>query len=373
MPSSNSPTAVEPSRPRHRAAHAERQPHHLDDTEHGIPAPVLASGAPPLKAITVPVITSLLVGAAFIAVFLAAFHAPASHGLPLGIAASDSAAARVELEINDLDRQAMTFHRYPTAAAARTAIRHDEVPAALVADAHQHLKLLVAGAQGPSATGSVQGTLTAALGHPIPVTDVVPLTPEDSRGLSIFYSCFGIVLAGYLFAVSSYQIAPRMALTARIAGMAAFAVASGVTVAAIACLGLDAIPAPFATVAAVTALLAFALAASAGLIMRACGPAGVPLASIALLILGNASSGGILPPQYLPAWLAPLAYAMPPGIAVRALRGASYFHEAHLAAGLALLACWTAACLTAQYALDRTARRRAEPKATTPAPTWATM
>ncbi len=263
----------------------------------------------------------------------------------------------------------MSFHRYPDPAAARAAVRRDEVPAALVADAHRSLKLMVAGAQGPSATGSLQATLTAALGRPVPVTDVVPLDSRDSRGLSIFYSCFGVVLAGYLFAVSSYQIAPRMALIARVASMAAFSVASGLIVAAIACLALGAIPASFATTAAVTALLAFALAASASLIMRACGPAGIPLASIALLILGNASSGGILPPQYLPAWLEPLAYAMPPGIAVRALRDAAYFHSAHLSAGLALLAGWSAVSLTVHYTLDRASRHRAKAGTTT---AWAT-
>ncbi|KUM96398.1 hypothetical protein AQI95_42555 [Streptomyces yokosukanensis] len=372
MPSPNPLASAESSRARHRADQAVRQPHPLDDTEHGIPDPVLTAAAPTRTAIIVPVVTSLLVGAAFIAVFLAAFHAPTSHRLPLGIAASDSAAARVELAINDRDQQAMSFQRYRSADAARAAVGHDEVPAALVTDGHGHLKLLVAGAQGPSATGSVQATVTAALGRPVPVNDVVPLAPQDSRGLSIFYSCFGIVLAGYLYAVSSYQMAPRLALTARIAGTAAFSAASGVIVAAIACLGFTAIPAPFATTAIVAALLAFALAASAGLIMRACGPAGIPLASIALLILGNASSGGILPPQYLPSWLSPLAYAMPPGIAVRALRGASYFHGAHLATGLTLLTCWTVACLTAQYALDRAARHRTESAATTPPPTWAT-
>ncbi|MGW4560883.1 ABC transporter permease [Streptomyces sp. NPDC004561] len=364
MPSQNalsSPATVEPGRPRHRADHMDRQPPHphLDDAEHGIPPAVLAAAAPLRKAITVPVITSLLVGAAFVAVFLAAFHAPASHRLPLGIAAPDTTAAHVELAVNDLDGQAVSFHRYPRAAAARAAIERGDLGAALVTDPHRHLKLLVAGAQGPSATGAVQATLTAALGHPVPVSDVVPLDPQDSRGLSIFYSCFGVVLAGYLFAVSSYQIAPRMALAARTAAMAAFSVASGLVVAAIACLALGAIPAAFTTTAGVAALLALAMAASAGLIMRACGPAGIPLASIVLLILGNASSGGILPPQYLPAWLSPLAYALPPGIAVRALRAASYFHSAHLATGLTLLACWSAACLIVQYALDRAARHRA--------------
>ncbi|MGW1895815.1 ABC transporter permease [Streptomyces sp. NPDC002004] len=338
--------------PERRARHA------LLDTEPGIPAPVLAAAAGIRKAVIVPVVTALAIGTVFVAVYLAAFHAPVARHQPLGMAVSDRVAARAELALNDTQPDAFTFHRYPSADAARRAVTHDQVPAALVTHG-RGTALLVAGAQGPSTVSSLQAAVSRAVGHPVAAEDVVPLTPGDARGLSVFYASFGVVLAGFLFAVASYQIAPRLVLAARVASMTLFAGASGVMVALIGHQALDALPASFTTVAVVAGLLAMATAAAAGVLLRVCGPVGMPVASVVLLIFGNATSGGILPPSFLPAWLSPLAQVLPPAAAVRALRGAGYFHSAHLAGALVLLGAWVLGCLAIQYVLDLRVDRRA--------------
>ncbi len=334
--------------------------HALVDTEPGIPTPVLGAAAGIRKAVIVPVVTALAIGTVFVAVYLAAFHAPTTHRQPLGITASDPLAAGTELALSDAQPDAYTFHRYPSAAAAREAITHDRVPAALVARGHG-MVLLAAGAQGPSTVSGLDAAVARAAGHPVPVEDVDPLVGGDARGLSVFYAAFGVVLAGFLFAVASYQIAPRLALAARGASMTVFAAASGVMVALIGRQALGALPATFTVVVAVVGLLAMATAAAAGVLMRLCGPVGMPVASIVLLIFGNATSGGILPPSYLPPWLFPLSQVMPPAAAVRALRGASYFHDAHVASGLVTLGSWALGCLATQYALDFRADRRLGP------------
>ncbi|MCZ0984827.1 hypothetical protein O1M54_02295 [Streptomyces diastatochromogenes] len=215
----------------------------------------------------------------------------------------------------------------------------------------------MAGAQGPSTVSSLATAMTAAVGKPVPVKDVLPLAAGDSRGLSVFYAAFGVVLAGFLFAVSSYQIAPRLRLAVRVTSMLVFSAASGVMVALIAHTALGALPASFAVVTAVVGLLAWASAAAAGLLLRLFGPLGMPVASVVLLILGNATSGGILPATFLPAWLSPLASVLPPAAAVRGLRGASYFHDAHLTGATLTLLAWGLGCLTLQYVLDRVAAR----------------
>ncbi|ANP52274.1 hypothetical protein [Streptomyces griseochromogenes] len=305
----------------------------------------------------VPVVTALTIGTVFVAVYLAAFHAPTARHQPFGIVASAPVAARTELALSDAQPDAYTFHRYPSTAAAREAITHDQVPAALVAHGHE-MVLLAAGAQGPSTISTLDAAASRAAGHPVQIEDVVPLASGDARGLSVFYASFGVVLAGFLFAVASYQIAPRLALAARVASMTVFAAASGIMVALIGHQALGALPASFTTVAAVVGLLAMATATAAGVLMRLCGPVGMPVASVVLLIFGNATSGGILPPSFLPPWLFPLSQIMPPAAAVRALRGASYFHGAHSAGGLVVLASWTLGCLAIQYALDFRASRR---------------
>ncbi|MFJ2866759.1 ABC transporter permease [Kitasatospora sp. NPDC087314] len=331
--------------------------HALLDTEPGIPAPVLAAAAGIRKAMVVPVATALAIGTIFVTVYLAAFHAPTAHHQPLGIAASDQVAGHVEVALNDASADAYTFHRYPDADAARQAITHDRIPAALVAQGN-NMTLLAAGAQGPSVVSALQAAATHATGHPVPVEDVVPLVAGDTRGLSVFYASFGVVLAGFLFSVASYQTAPRLPLAARMASMTAFAAASGVMVALIGHQAMAALPASFTTVAAVVGLLAMATAAAAGVLLRLFGPVGMPVASVVLLIFGNATSGGILPPAYLPSWLSPLSQIMPPAAAVRALRGAGYFHSAHLTSSFLVLAGWTLGCLAIQYALDLRATRR---------------
>ncbi|WP_369251290.1 ABC transporter permease [Streptomyces sp. R41] len=329
----------------------------LVDSERGVPAPVLAAAAGARKAMLVPVVTALAIGTAFVAVYLAAFHAPSVRHQPLGIAASDKVAAHAELALNNAAPDGYTFYRYPDAEAARQAVTHDKVPAALVADG-RGTRVLVAGAQGPSTVSSLATAMTTAVGKPVPVKDVLPLAAGDSRGLSVFYAAFGVVLAGFLFAVSSYQIAPRLRLSVRVTSMLVFSAASGVMVALIAHTALSALPASFAVVTVVVGLLAWASAAAAGLLLRLFGPLGMPVASVVLLILGNAASGGILPATFLPAWLSPLASFMPPAAAVRGLRGAAYFHDAHLNGAVLTLAAWGLGCLALQYVLDRVAARR---------------
>ncbi|MFB0620828.1 ABC transporter permease [Streptomyces sp. AGS-58] len=338
-----------------RAGHAR---HALVDTEPGLPGAVLAAAAGVRKAMLVPVVTALAIGTVFVAVYLAAFHAPSARHQPLGIAASDKVAARTELALNSAAPSSYTFYRYPDAQAARQAVTHDKVPAALVADS-RGTRLLVAGAQGPSTVSSLAMAVAEGTGKAVPVQDVRPLAAGDSRGLSVFYASFGVVLAGFLFAVSSYQLAPRLRLAARALSMLVFSVASGVTVALIAHTAFAALPTSFAVVALLVGLLACASAAVAGVLLRLFGPIGMPVASVVLLILGNATSGGILPPTFLPAWLSPLASVMPPAAAVRGLRGASYFHNAHLTGAVLTLLAWTVGCLTVQYLVDRSATRRA--------------
>jgi hypothetical protein len=363
-----------PLPPRPNSATAAGHPSHargsgLDDTEPRISAPVLAASAGLRKAMLVPVVTALVIGAIFVAVYLAAFHAPGARHEPMGIAAPNAVAATTELALNNSSPSAFTFYRYADEAAAVQAITHDEVPAVLLDDG-SGMRLLVAGAQGPSTVSALTAAVTGAVGHQIPVEDVVPLAPGDARGLSVFYSAFGVVLAGFLFAMASYQMAPRLPLVARMASMSAFATASGIVIALIAHTGFDALPASFGTVALLVGLLAWASAAGTGVMLRVFGPLGVSVASIVMLILGNATSGGILPTTFLPGWLFPLAQILPPAAAVSGLRGAAYFHNANLTTALLTLIIWIVGCTALQFVLDRVAARR-QAAAKAPAPVLA--
>ncbi|MEU9288918.1 ABC transporter permease [Streptomyces sp. NPDC048275] len=104
-------------------------------------------------------------------------------------------------------------------------------------------------------------------------------------------------------------------------------------------------------------------------LLRLCGSAGVSLASILLLILGNSSSGGIMPAAYLPDWLRPLSEILPVGVGVRAMQGLSRFENDGLTRALVILPLWVLGAAAVLYLKDvfrreapAGAREKAEPQ-----------
>ncbi|MER5183700.1 ABC transporter permease [Streptomyces sp. NPDC002896] len=304
-------------------------------------------------------ITVLTIGLAFVSVFLAAFHTPQPHRLPVAIAASDKTAALFDVRLQRVSPDGFQVDRYPDNASARRAVEHRQAYAALLADDGRP-KIVYAGANGPAVSALVAplGSLCTSgcgAGEKLPVIDILPLSHGDSRGLSVFYASFGLVLAGFLFGQMTYQVAPRLSFGQRVSSLALFAIVGGLATALIASTAFGAMPGPFLGIAGLVALMAGAVAASTVLLIRIFGPIGVLLASIFLIVMGNASSGGVLPPEFLPGWLKPLTSVMPPGVGVRALGGIAYFHHDGLVSGVVVLSAWIAVCIAALFLLDRIA------------------
>ncbi|MGW5253519.1 ABC transporter permease [Streptomyces sp. NPDC004012] len=305
-------------------------------------------------------ITVLAIGLAFVSLFLAAFHTPQAHRLPVAVAASDQRAALFDVRLQRLAPDAFQVDRYADNASARWAVEHRKAYAALLADDGKP-EIVYAGANGPAVSALVAplGGLCASQcqkpGHKLPVVDILPLSPGDSRGLSIFYASFGLVLAGFLFGQMTYQVAPRLSFGERIRSLALFAVVGGLATALIASTGFDAIRGSFLAIAGLVALMAGAMGAATVLLIRVFGAIGVPLAAIVMLVTGNVTSGGVLPPKFLPGWLEPLASVMPMGVGVRALGGLAYFHHDGLTYGVVVLSSWILFCVAALFLLDRIA------------------
>lgn len=323
-------------------------------------APPVRPGLTGPQAVLKPVISVLTIGLVFVSVFLAAFHTPQAHRLPVAVAASDKAAAQFDVRLQRVSPDGFQVDRYPDNASARRAVEHRQAYAALLADGGEP-KIVYAGANGPAVSALVAplaslctpGCRSAA--EKLPVMDILPLSSGDSRGLSVFYASFGLVLAGFLFGQMTYQVAPRLSFGQRVSSLALFAVVGGLATALIASTAFGAIPGPFLGIAGLVALMAGAVAAATILLIRIFGPVGVLLSSIFMIVMGNASSGGVLPPEFLPGWLKPLASVMPPGIGVRALDGIAYFHHDGLVSGVVVLSAWIALCIAALFFLDRIA------------------
>lgn len=331
------------------ARHARPESH---QHEHVLDAPAARVGATGAKGALLPALIVLAIGAVFVSVYLAAFHAPKPHQLPVAVVGTTAQQAVSS------ENAGFELRLYPDLASARSAVQHREVYAAYDASGPTGSPvLLYSGANGPSVTALLESTFLH--GKTSAAQDVQPASSSDTRGLSIFYSAFGLVLAGFLFGTMTYQMAPRLEFRWRMAGLAFFSAAGGLAVAAIAGTAFGALPGPFLAVAGLTALMAAAVGGATMALVRLLGPAGVSVSSVLLLILGNATSGGILPPEFLPAWLHPLSSVLPVGVGVRAIQGVAYFHDDGVIRGIVVLAIWIAVCAGILWHRDvRTARER---------------
>ncbi|MYX34250.1 MULTISPECIES: ABC transporter permease [Streptomycetaceae] len=340
------PPADQPP-PRHRHRHVPGPQTDAPPARPGLTGP---------KAVITPVITVLVVGLSFVSVFLAAFHTPTAHRLPVAVVASDHSAALFDVRLQRIAPEAFQVDRYPDAASARDAVEHREAYAAYLSEGGMQ-RVVYAGANGPAVSALLTplASVPHGEGHKIPVVDILPLSSGDSRGLSVFYASFGLILAGFLFGQLTYQVAPRLSFSQRVLSIGLFAVVGGLATTLIASTAFGAIPGSFLGIFAVVTLMAGAVAAATVALIRVFGPAGVLLGSIFMLIIGNATSGGVLPPYFLPGWLEPLASVMPAGVGVRAMDGIAYFHHDGLTRGIVILCSWIAASVGTMFLLDRIA------------------
>ncbi|MDX3452857.1 ABC transporter permease [Streptomyces sp. ME02-8801-2C] len=336
---------------------------HHDHVLDAVPPQRPADG---LKGVLLPVAIVLLIGSIFVSVYLAAFHAPEPHDLPVAVVGT---AQQARQTADGLERGlpgGFEVKRYTDESAARHAVQDRTAYAAYVTGADGPPELLYAGANGPSVTSTVSSAFSAlaqSSGRTLVVKDVVPAADGDTRSMSVFYAAFGLVLAGFLFGMMTYQMAPRLEFRRRMLSLASFSVLGGVIVALLTgSLGFGALPGPFLGIAGLVALMGAAVGSATMAIMRLFGRAGLPLASVILLTLGNSTSGGTLPAAYLPGWLRPLSEILPVGVGVRAVQGLSHFDNDGLVQGITILAGWTVLCAGLVFWRDAPARR---PTATT--------
>ncbi len=184
------------------------------------------------------------------------------------------------------------------------------------------------------------------------------MTSGDSRGLSVFYGAFGVVLAAFLFGLTSMQIGAALPALWRAASAVVFSALAGLVVAWLIQPVFGSLPAPFFLTASMVGLLALAVGTSTAAMLKLFGPAGTFISSVVLLVFGNATSTGILPAPYLPAWLEVLTPVLPVGVAVRALRGGAYFHNDGVTTGILVLLAWVVGAVIVFAAGVRVQQRR---------------
>ncbi|MGY1812882.1 hypothetical protein [Blastococcus sp. SYSU D00820] len=309
-----------------------------------------------LRGIGLPALVAVAVGTLLVVVYLAAFPTAAPHDLPVGVVGPAPAVEAVRAGLAEAAPGRYLLAPLPDAAAAERAVGSGEVYGALLLESPP--RLLVAGAHGRPVTQDLTTDLGPLAGGPPTVTDVAPLAAGDEQGRAIDHTAFGVVLGGFLFGITSYQAAPKLRLRLRLLSAGLFAVAAGLLGAWLSVGVFGALPAGGWTVAGLVTLLALASGAAAALALRLLGGAGTFVATAVLLTIGAATSTGSLPAEYLPGWLEPLAGVLPPGVAVRALRGAAYLDGDGVGRAVVVLTLWCVLPFLLIAAVDAVSRRR---------------
>ena len=315
---------------------------HTPDQHHAVPA---------LRALVVPIVAGAVVAATIVWLFAAALHDPQAHDLKVGLVAPAAVAQKVIGGLAQNAPGAFVVTGYASADEATQAIAKREIVGAFVVGAGQPT-ILVAGAAGDATKAAVSGAfggIAQALEQQAVIQDARPLPAGDPRGLVPFFLVLGVVISGLLYQVFAFVLGgPGPASQRGLGALLAFAVADGLAAAVAVGLviGFDS---SFWLLWVVCGLIALAVATSIAACQHVLGMAGTGLGALVVVLIGDASSGGIAGPDFLPDAFRAISSLLPPGAGVQMVRSTLYFDGAALAWPAAVLLGWTVVALAVAW------------------------
>jgi hypothetical protein len=174
---------------------------------------------------------------------------------------------------------------------------------------------------------------------------------------------FGVTLAGFIFGQTSHTYSRRLPLGQRLAQALGFAVLAGLAGGLLAGPLLGVLPGPLPAIAGILVVLALATALVTMSLTALLGDPGIVVATLLLVILGNATSGGAVSAYFLPGGFRQLSPALPPGAATKALGRVDYFDAGAALGPVVVLAAWALGGLLLLLLLAVRGRRRVRPLA----------
>lgn len=291
----------------------------------------------------------VILQAGLVAAFVTATRDPAPHQLPVAVVGTPRATAALQSRLSGTGAFAVRLE--PSVAAARDAIRHQEVYGALVPAGHPPT-LLVASAASPLVAAVLTKAFTSAAqqgGSQLTITDVAPLPADDPRGVAGPYLVLGLLIGGYvgamvigrLIGMRSPSVRPLGLRLAVLACYALVAAAAGVVL-----LGpvLGVLHGSALAIFATGALVAFAVGCFTAALQTLLGLVGTLLSVVTLVLIGNpAAGGGQIPPAMMsPAW-GWLAHVLPNPAGMTAIRGIEFFSGNGTGQAFAVLSGYAAA------------------------------
>ncbi|MGH2549368.1 MAG: ABC transporter permease [Thermomicrobiales bacterium] len=295
-------------------------------------------------------VVAFIVQMIFAGSYIGALHKPTPHDLPFGVVAPEPNASAIAQQIRSAAGGAIDPEVMATEQELRDNIDRLDVYGGVVVGA-DGLTLIVSEAAGSSGSNAItlftQG-YAAAQQVPLTIEKMNPLEIGDPRGLTSTYLVFAWVFGGYFCATVLTTVAGsgyrnRRHALLRIGLLAGYSIISGLGSAVIAGSLIDALPGHFWAIALSGAMTVFAVAVATMAVQLLLGVAGTIVAMIALVLIGNPSSGGVVLPEFLPGFWRAVGPWLPNFSGFQLLRNSVYFEHREIGRPLLMLAIYAIA------------------------------
>jgi hypothetical protein len=172
------------------------------------------------------------------------------------------------------------------------------------------------------------------------VTDVVPFSDSDARGVKLSVAAFPLVLGGMAGAVLISFGVTRA--SHRIAALVTYAVVGGLLLGAILQGMFGALQGSYWTNAAAIGLALVAITAPIVGLRSLIGAPGIGVGVVLMMLVANPISAATMPVEFLLSPCGAIGQWFPPGAGGTLLKELSYFPDTSTAFSWAVLAGWTA-------------------------------
>ncbi|WP_298328766.1 hypothetical protein [Haloactinopolyspora sp.] len=267
--------------------------------------------------------------------------------VPLVVAGPAATVAAVQAQLDETAPGAFEVEAVADADAARQVIVDNRAYGAVVVDSTGPPRILTATAASPAVASMLQSiadqmaTGEAASG----VEDVVPLPADDPRGSGFNGGALPMVMGG--LAVGFVMALAVTGLRRRFYGATLAAAGGGAVAALVMHSWLGVLDGSWWAEAGAFALAIAAVSFTVLGLQALVGRAGLGLAGLVIMLVGNPLSGVTSAPEMLPSGWGALGQALPPGAGGRLLRSVAYFDGAGAGGPVLVLSLWIAGALLA--------------------------
>ena len=307
-------------------------------TRTDIPAHVQAKkGPPPVVKVLAVVIGTAVLLSVMVTMFALPAARSAPHHVPIGVVGSEQVIGQVDRLTGD----SFDVTTYSGEAAARDAIETRAIYGALVVKPGADLTVLIASAASPTVATMIEtmGQRVADATHAqTRVVDVRSFPSKDPRGAGLAAGALPLALGGWISAMVIMLVISSAG--GRMIAALGVSVVGGFALIAILQFLVGTFDGNY-WLTSLAAMLGIAATCFAVLGLReALGGAGLVIAAIALILLGNPLSGLSSAPELLPTPWGAIGQLLPPGATGSLLRDVVFFHGNAIAHPLIVLGCW---------------------------------